>query len=174
MSTTAPVSPMTKSGGASAKVSGCPPTHAQSAHVGIARGPDIHGAIAHHHGAIPGRRPIRPSAAQFPWDAASFFEAVSAVYAALRRCSRSSRPPVSSRGSHGRADQQTGPVQHTVDRRAGPLVTAIGMACAAGLLLVALAVTIAYFIVSFVFPRLLRFRPGTPMPTEQVKGSEHD
>jgi putative Mg2+ transporter-C (MgtC) family protein len=54
------------------------------------------------------------------------------------------------------------------------LVTAIGMACAAGLLLLALAVTIAYFIVAFVFPRLLRLLPGTPMPTEQVKGSEHD
>ena len=32
------------------------------------------------------------------------------------------------------------------------LVTAIGMACAAGLLRLALAVTIAYFIVAFVFP----------------------
>jgi putative Mg2+ transporter-C (MgtC) family protein len=54
------------------------------------------------------------------------------------------------------------------------LVTAIGMACAAGLLLLALAVTSAYFIVAFVFPRLLRLLPGTPMPTEQVRGAEHD
>jgi putative Mg2+ transporter-C (MgtC) family protein len=54
------------------------------------------------------------------------------------------------------------------------LVTAIGMACAAGLLLLALAVTIAYFIVAFVFPFVMRFLPGTPTPTEQTKGSEHD
>lgn len=32
------------------------------------------------------------------------------------------------------------------------LVTAIGMACAAGLILLALAVTVAYFIVSVIFP----------------------
>ena len=54
------------------------------------------------------------------------------------------------------------------------LVTAIGMACAAGLLLLALAVTFAYFIVAFVFPILLRLLPGSPAPTEQTKGSEHD
>jgi putative Mg2+ transporter-C (MgtC) family protein len=54
------------------------------------------------------------------------------------------------------------------------LVTAIGMACAAGLLLLALAVTFAYFIVAFVFPFLLRRLPGAPMPTEQVKGADHD
>src|ERR1700691_137765 len=54
------------------------------------------------------------------------------------------------------------------------LVTAIGMACAAGPLLLALAVTIAYFIVAFVFPRLMRFLPGAPLPSEQVRGSEHD
>ena len=54
------------------------------------------------------------------------------------------------------------------------LVTAIGMACAAGLLLLALAVTIAYFIVAFVFPLLMRLLPGSPMPTERVNGSEHD
>jgi len=54
------------------------------------------------------------------------------------------------------------------------LVTAIGMACAAGLLLLALAVTFAYFIVAFVFPLLLRILPGAPMPTEQVKGAYHD
>jgi putative Mg2+ transporter-C (MgtC) family protein len=53
------------------------------------------------------------------------------------------------------------------------LVTAIGMACAAGLLLLALFATIAYFVVAFVFPRLLRLLPGTPMPAERVKGSEH-
>jgi putative Mg2+ transporter-C (MgtC) family protein len=54
------------------------------------------------------------------------------------------------------------------------LVTAVGMACAAGLLMLGLAVTFAYFIVAYVFPLVMRFLPGTPMPTEQVKGSEHD
>ena len=53
-------------------------------------------------------------------------------------------------------------------------MTAIGMACAAGLLLLALVVTIAYVIVAFVFPRLLCLLPGAAMPSEQVKGSEHD
>lgn len=54
------------------------------------------------------------------------------------------------------------------------LVTSIGMACAAGLMLLALAVTFTYFIVAFVFPLLLRLLPGTPMPTEQIKGADHD
>jgi putative Mg2+ transporter-C (MgtC) family protein len=54
------------------------------------------------------------------------------------------------------------------------LVTAIGMACAAGLLLLALAVTFADFIVAFVFPILLRFVSGKPTPTDQVKGAHHD
>src|ERR1022692_4881931 len=39
------------------------------------------------------------------------------------------------------------------------LVTGIGMACGAGLLLLALAVTLAYFVVAFVFPLLMRFLP---------------
>jgi putative Mg2+ transporter-C (MgtC) family protein len=54
------------------------------------------------------------------------------------------------------------------------LVTAIGMACAAGLLLLALAVTIAYFIVAFVFPYLMRLLPGTPRPAESTHVSERD
>src|SRR5580698_8687814 len=54
------------------------------------------------------------------------------------------------------------------------LVTAIGMACSAGLLLLGLGVTFAYFIVAFVFPRLLRLLPGAPMSPEEVSGSEHD
>ena len=29
-------------------------------------------------------------------------------------------------------------------------------------------------LLAFVFPGLLRLLPGTPMPAEQVKGSEHD
>jgi putative Mg2+ transporter-C (MgtC) family protein len=40
------------------------------------------------------------------------------------------------------------------------LVTAIGMACGAGLPLLALAVTGAYFVVAFVFPLLMRLLPG--------------
>ena len=54
------------------------------------------------------------------------------------------------------------------------LVTAIGMACAAGLMLLALAVTLAYFIVAFIFPSLLRLLPGAPMAPEQVKDSDRD
>ena len=54
------------------------------------------------------------------------------------------------------------------------LVTGIGMACGAGLPLLALAVTCAYFIVAFVFPLLLRLLPGTPDSTEQGNVSEHD
>ena len=54
------------------------------------------------------------------------------------------------------------------------LVTGIGMACGAGLPLLALAVTCAYFIVAFVFPLLLRLLPGTPDSTEPGNVSEHD
>src|ERR1039457_3283976 len=54
------------------------------------------------------------------------------------------------------------------------LVTGIGMACGAGLPLLALAVTCAYFIVAFVFPLLLRLLPGTPDSTEHGSVSEHD
>lgn len=49
------------------------------------------------------------------------------------------------------------------------LVTAIGMACAAGLILLALAVTVAYFIVSLVFPLLLRLLPDKTRRTEHVR-----
>jgi len=54
------------------------------------------------------------------------------------------------------------------------LVTGIGMACGAGLLLLALAVTFAYFIVAFVFPRILRLLPGEPVPVEQATDAKHD
>src|ERR1700733_12321399 len=54
------------------------------------------------------------------------------------------------------------------------MVTAIGMACAAGLLLLALAVTFSYFVVAFVFPRLLRLLPGAPRAAEQIKDSDRD
>jgi putative Mg2+ transporter-C (MgtC) family protein len=54
------------------------------------------------------------------------------------------------------------------------LVTAVGMACGAGLLLLAIFATFAYFIVAFVFPKLLRLLPGEPVPTEQSNDSKHD
>ncbi|MFC6644198.1 MgtC/SapB family protein [Granulicella cerasi] len=54
------------------------------------------------------------------------------------------------------------------------LVTGIGMACGAGLLLLALVTTIAYFIIALVFPLLLRQLPGTPVPTEESRNTEHD
>lgn len=54
------------------------------------------------------------------------------------------------------------------------LVAGVGMACGAGLLLLALYVTCAYFIVAFVFPLILRHLPGTRIPTEHDKDTEHD
>ena len=55
------------------------------------------------------------------------------------------------------------------------LVTAVGMACGAGLPLLAAAVTVAYFIVAFVFPLLLRLLPGAPAPAEQSNNNlNHD
>lgn len=54
------------------------------------------------------------------------------------------------------------------------LVTAIGMACGAGLLLLAAVVTAAYFVVALVFPPLLRLLPGRPVPSEQDSHAEHD
>jgi putative Mg2+ transporter-C (MgtC) family protein len=54
------------------------------------------------------------------------------------------------------------------------LVTGIGMACGAGLTLLALAATVAYFIVALVFPPIMRLLPGDRVPTEQVNASTHD
>ena len=54
------------------------------------------------------------------------------------------------------------------------LVTGIGMACGAGLPRLAVAATIAYFIVALVFPFLLRLLPGTHIPTEQSGNKQHD
>jgi putative Mg2+ transporter-C (MgtC) family protein len=54
------------------------------------------------------------------------------------------------------------------------LVTAVGMACGAGLLLLALAVTILYFVIACVFPLLLHLLPGAPTPTEQNGRGDHD
>jgi putative Mg2+ transporter-C (MgtC) family protein len=54
------------------------------------------------------------------------------------------------------------------------MVTAIGMACGAGLLWLASAVTVAYFVIALLFPLLLRMLPGSPIPTEQSDESQHD
>ena len=54
------------------------------------------------------------------------------------------------------------------------LVTAVGMACGAGLPILALAVTVAYFVIVLIFPRLLRLLPGAPVPVEQASAPEHD
>lgn len=54
------------------------------------------------------------------------------------------------------------------------LVTGVGMACGSGLLLLALIVTAAYFVIALVFPLLIRLLPGAPAPAEQSNRSEHD
>lgn len=54
------------------------------------------------------------------------------------------------------------------------LVTGVGMACGAGLPLLALAVTCAYFVVALVFPFFLRLLPSAPAPAEQAKDAKHD
>jgi len=54
------------------------------------------------------------------------------------------------------------------------LVTGIGMACGAGLPLLALAITVAYFVVAFVFPVLMRRLLGIPAPRERNLGSGHE
>lgn len=54
------------------------------------------------------------------------------------------------------------------------LVTAVGMACGAGLPWLALSVTVAYFVVALFFPLLMRLVPVTPVPSEEGKPSEHD
>jgi putative Mg2+ transporter-C (MgtC) family protein len=47
------------------------------------------------------------------------------------------------------------------------LVTAIGMACGSGLLLLAVFTTAMYFVIALGFPRLLRLLPGRPSPAEE-------
>lgn len=54
------------------------------------------------------------------------------------------------------------------------LVTGIGMACGAGLPLLALAAALAYFIVAFIFPLLMRFLPGASIVSDRASGSEHE
>lgn len=55
------------------------------------------------------------------------------------------------------------------------LVTAVGMACGAGLLLLAGVATFLYFVVALLFPSLLRLLPGAPSEAEAVsKSDRHD
>jgi len=54
------------------------------------------------------------------------------------------------------------------------LVTGIGMACGAGLPLMAVAATVAYFIVALIFPLILGILPGTHIPAEQNENPRHD
>jgi putative Mg2+ transporter-C (MgtC) family protein len=54
------------------------------------------------------------------------------------------------------------------------LVTAIGMACGAGLPWLALAAAGAYFVVALIFPFILRIIPGAAEGAERRKGAEHD
>jgi putative Mg2+ transporter-C (MgtC) family protein len=54
------------------------------------------------------------------------------------------------------------------------LVTAIGMACAAGLLLLAVAVTLAYFVVAFLFPILERSLSKMRLSSDPANRPEHD
>src|SRR6202167_4832143 len=53
------------------------------------------------------------------------------------------------------------------------LVTGVGMACGAGLPWLAVAATVAYFVVALVFPLIMRRLPGMPVPTEQAEPSDH-
>jgi len=54
------------------------------------------------------------------------------------------------------------------------LVTGVGMACGAGLPWLGAAVTGAYFVVALVFPMIMRWLPGSHLPTEQAADAEHD
>jgi putative Mg2+ transporter-C (MgtC) family protein len=54
------------------------------------------------------------------------------------------------------------------------MVTAIGMACGAGLPWLALASTGAYFIVALIFPLILRVLPESRIPGEPHNDTEHD
>jgi putative Mg2+ transporter-C (MgtC) family protein len=52
------------------------------------------------------------------------------------------------------------------------LVTAIGMACGAGLLFLALFVTVAYFVVAYIFPFLLKRLPGRSLPSDASESAK--
>lgn len=54
------------------------------------------------------------------------------------------------------------------------LATAVGMACGAGLMLLAVAVTALYFVVALLFPILLRRLPGKPSDAEATGEAERN
>jgi putative Mg2+ transporter-C (MgtC) family protein len=54
------------------------------------------------------------------------------------------------------------------------MVTAIGMACGAGLLVLATATTVLYFVIALGFPVLLRMLPGRPSAAEQGELEHND
>jgi putative Mg2+ transporter-C (MgtC) family protein len=54
------------------------------------------------------------------------------------------------------------------------LVTGIGMACGAGLPLLALEAVVAYFVLVFISRWIMPRLPGAPIPAEQAKDSVHD
>jgi putative Mg2+ transporter-C (MgtC) family protein len=54
------------------------------------------------------------------------------------------------------------------------LVTAVGMACGAGLPWLVLAVTCAYFIVAFIFPWIERRLPHIPGSSHEIGAAGHD
>lgn len=54
------------------------------------------------------------------------------------------------------------------------LVTAVGMACGAGLLGLAVLTTVLYFVIALAFPTLLLRLPGRPSPAEQSAKAEND
>ena len=54
------------------------------------------------------------------------------------------------------------------------LVTGVGMACGAGLPLLAIAVTAAYFVVALAFPFIIRRVSGPSSPSGQGEDAAHD
>ena len=54
------------------------------------------------------------------------------------------------------------------------LVTAVGMACGSGLMILAAAVTFLYFVVAFLFPVIIRHFPNAPAGSQQDDAAEHD
>ena len=54
------------------------------------------------------------------------------------------------------------------------LVTAVGMACGAGLVKLAVLVTCLYFVIAFIFPALFRLLPSAQELGDPRDGAEHD
>jgi putative Mg2+ transporter-C (MgtC) family protein len=54
------------------------------------------------------------------------------------------------------------------------LVTAVGMACGSGLFTIAIFVTVAYFVIALLFPKILRRFPATRHSIEQASDAEQN